>query len=135
MAKEKKQNKAPSRSAGIGINEERLRNMKVQDKFSHIFNRLLVFMLVASAALIFTVLYCIVQYNTMYKKYYATTEHAADGRAGNIEAVGPKSLDPEAAQAVEQEIERDTVPVKAALSRLVKPEQKQQHAPIPEAFV
>ena len=83
MAKEKKRNTAPSRGAGIGINEERLRNMKVQDKFSHIFNRLLVFMLVASAALIFTVLYCIVQYNTMYKKYYATTEHAADGRAGN----------------------------------------------------
>ncbi|MBQ9512743.1 MAG: methyl-accepting chemotaxis protein [Lachnospiraceae bacterium] len=86
MAREKKEKPAkavrPPKNGGVGINAEALKNMKVQDKFSHVFNRLLVFMLIASASLIFTVLYCIVQYHTMYSKYYTTTEHVADGRAG-----------------------------------------------------
>ena len=63
MAKEKKEKSARAvrepKGGGVGINAETLRNLKVQDKFSHVFNRLLIFMLIASASLIFTVLYCI----------------------------------------------------------------------------
>ena len=81
-AKKEKTVRQPSGGGGFGINAERLRHMKVSEKFSYVFNRLLIFMLVASVALLFTVFYCIIQYRTMYTKYYETAEHVADGRAG-----------------------------------------------------
>ena len=74
------------KTSTLGINAERLKQMKVGRKFSYVFNRLLVFMLVASLALIFTVIYCIVQYRTMYNKYYATAEYVADAR-GNMQSL------------------------------------------------
>ena len=81
MAKE--QRKRPVNAGGsIGINAERLKHMKVERKFSYVFNRLLVFMLVASLALIFTVIYCILQYRTMYTLYYETSEQVAEARGG-----------------------------------------------------
>ena len=68
--------------SGFGINAERLKHMKVEKKFSFVFNRLLVFMIVASLSLIFTVVYCVVQYRTMYTHYYETLEQVAEARGG-----------------------------------------------------
>ena len=83
MAEKKaKAPRQPAGSGGIGINAEKLRHLKVGDKFSYVFNRLLIFMLVASAALIFTVVYCVIQYRTMYQHYYVTSEQVADARGG-----------------------------------------------------
>ena len=73
--------KQPSRS-GFGINAERLKHMKVSEKFTHVFNRLLIMMLIASLALIFTVIYCVVQYRSMYKTYYETSQAVANARGG-----------------------------------------------------
>ena len=82
MAEKKvKAPKQPS-AGGFGINAERLKHMKVSEKFSHVFNRLLIMMLVASLALIFTVIYCVIQYRTMYTKYYETALAVADARGG-----------------------------------------------------
>ena len=67
---------------GFGINANRLMQMKVEKKFSHVFNRLLIFMLIASLALIFTVVYCVIQYRTMYTHYYETLEQVAEARGG-----------------------------------------------------
>ncbi|MBR5970663.1 MAG: methyl-accepting chemotaxis protein [Lachnospiraceae bacterium] len=79
-AKEKTKNAAPA--GGFGINAERLKQMKVERKFSYCFNRMLVMMLIASLALIFTVLYCVIQYRTMYNLYYETASEVADARGG-----------------------------------------------------
>ena len=81
MAQEKKKRPVQT-GGGFGINAEQLKHMKVEKKFSHVFNRLLVFMLVASFALIFTVIYCVVQYRTMYTHYYETLEQVAEARGG-----------------------------------------------------
>lgn len=81
MAKERKKQPATG-GGGFGINANRLRQMKVEKKFSHVFNRLLVFMLVASLALIFTVIYCVIQYRTMFTHYYVTLEQVAEARGG-----------------------------------------------------
>ncbi|MBR5968820.1 MAG: methyl-accepting chemotaxis protein [Lachnospiraceae bacterium] len=67
---------------GFGINANRLMQMKVEKKFSYVFNRLLIFMLIASLALIFTVVYCVIQYRTMYTHYYETLEQVAEARGG-----------------------------------------------------
>ena len=81
MAKEK--TKAPvSGGGGLGINAERLKHMKVERKFSYCFNRMLIMMLIASLALIFTVIYCVIQYRTMYNLYYETASVVADARGG-----------------------------------------------------
>ena len=82
MAKEQKKRAVATGGGSIGINAERLKHMKVERKFSYVFNRLLVFMLVASLALIFTVIYCILQYRTMYTLYYETSEQVAEARGG-----------------------------------------------------
>ena len=83
MAKPTEEKKSvQAATSTLGINAERLKQMKVGRKFSYVFNRLLVFMLVASLALIFTVLYCIIQYRTMYNQYYVTAEYVADSRGG-----------------------------------------------------
>ncbi|MBQ6734032.1 MAG: HAMP domain-containing protein [Lachnospiraceae bacterium] len=83
MAKEKKKSAAPAGGGGgFGINAARLQHMKVERKFSYVFNRLLIMMLVASLALIFTVIYCVVQYRTMYTHYYETSELVSDARGG-----------------------------------------------------
>ena len=85
MAKEKREKPAKAsapKGGGVGISMETLRHLKVQDKFGHVFNRLLIFMLIASVALIFTIIYCVIQYRTMYTKYYETAEQVADARAG-----------------------------------------------------
>ena len=81
MAREQR-SEAVQAGGGFGINANRLKQMKVERKFSYVFNRLLVFMLVASLALIFTVIYCVVQYRTMYTHYYATLEQVAEARGG-----------------------------------------------------
>ena len=83
MAKEKTKNTAPAAGGGgLGISAARLQHMKVERKFSYVFNRLLIMMLVASLALIFTVIYCVVQYRTMYRHYYVTSEQVAEARGG-----------------------------------------------------
>ena len=86
MAEAKKERAPKARQhvggGGLGINAEALRHMKVERKFGYVFNRLLIFMLVASLFLIFTVVYCVVQYRTMYTRYYETSEHVADARGG-----------------------------------------------------
>ncbi|MBR0173170.1 MAG: methyl-accepting chemotaxis protein [Lachnospiraceae bacterium] len=81
-AKEKKVISSPAAGGKLGINENRLRNMKVERKFSYVFNRLLIFMMVASLSLIFTVIYCVIQYRTMYTLYYETSAEVANARGG-----------------------------------------------------
>ena len=81
MAKEKKKS-AVSAGSSLGISATKLRQMKVERKFSYVFNRLLIFMFIASLSLIFTVIYCIIQYRTMYNLYYTTAEVVADARGG-----------------------------------------------------
>ena len=82
MAKESKKKSTPAKNSSLGLNANRLKDMKVERKFSYVFNRLLIFMLIASLALIFTVIFCIVQYRTMYTLYYETAEEVADARGG-----------------------------------------------------
>ncbi|MBR5970278.1 MAG: HAMP domain-containing protein [Lachnospiraceae bacterium] len=81
MAKEKTRSAAPvSGGGGFGINALKLKHMKVENKFSYVFNRLLIMMLVASLALIFTVVYCVFQYRTMYTHYYETALEVSNAR-------------------------------------------------------
>ncbi|MBQ6734033.1 MAG: HAMP domain-containing protein [Lachnospiraceae bacterium] len=83
MAKEKAKKAAPAAGGGgLGISAAKLQHMKVERKFSYVFNRLLIMMLIASLALIFTVIYCVVQYRTMYTHYYETSEQVAEARGG-----------------------------------------------------
>ena len=84
MAKQKTRSAAPAGGGGggFGINGARLQHMKVENKFSYVFNRLLIMMTIASLALIFTVVYCVFQYRTMYTHYYETANVVADARGG-----------------------------------------------------
>ena len=82
MAKEARKNTASPKVSGLGLSAAKLKDLKVEKKFSYVFNRLLIFMFIASLSLIFTVIYCVVQYRTMYNKYYATAEYVADARGG-----------------------------------------------------
>ena len=81
MAKEKKKSTV-SAGSSLGISAAKLQQMKVERKFSYVFNRLLIFMFIASLSLVFTVIYCIIQYRTMYNLYYTTAEVVADARGG-----------------------------------------------------
>ena len=82
--------KAP-KSGGIGINAEHLKHMRVADKFSMVFNRVTIIMLIASAALVITVIYDMIQYNTMYTKYLSTVEIASNG-AESMQSLSKNTL-------------------------------------------
>ena len=77
MAKEKK----TSGSGAFGINAEKLKHMKVEKKFQYVFNRMIIFIVVATIALAASLVYCIVQYNKMYSHYYETEKQVGIVRA------------------------------------------------------
>ena len=64
----------------IGINSDALHQMKVERKFSYTFKKILGFIFVASAALLFTIIYCVIQYHSMYTKYYETASIVSEAR-------------------------------------------------------
>ena len=70
MAKEKK----ASGGGAFGINAEKLKHMKVESKFKYVFNRMIVFIIVAVLALSVSLIYVIFQYNQMYTHYYETEQ-------------------------------------------------------------
>ena len=71
MAKEKKS----VGSSVFGINAEKLKHMKVEQKFRYVFNRMIIFIIVAVLALGASLIYTITQYNRMYDHYYVTEKY------------------------------------------------------------
>ena len=71
MAKEKKK----TGNSAFGINAEKLKHMKVEQKFRYVFNRMIIFIIVAIIALGASLIYTIAQYNKMYDHYYVTEKY------------------------------------------------------------
>ena len=75
MAKKEKQMKQPAQGGGgfgLGVNAEKLKHLKVEKKFTYVFNRMTLSIVITSVLLVAIMLYAMIQYSNMYSHYYET---------------------------------------------------------------
>ena len=74
MAKKESGSTPLPKGSLFGINAELLKHLKVNKKFSYVFNRMMIMIGVTAVALVVTIIFAIYQYNTMYRHYFRTEQ-------------------------------------------------------------